>query len=42
LSGTWNEAEYHALSKSWGVWGLLATGTPLIAMFLMVMKPAGL
>ena len=42
LSGTWNEAEYHALSKSWAVWGLLATGAPLIAMLLMVMKPAGL
>jgi uncharacterized membrane protein len=42
LSGTWNEAEYHALSRSWGVWGWIATGAPLIAVFLMVMKPTGL
>jgi uncharacterized membrane protein len=42
LSGNWNEAEYHALSKSWVVWGWIATGAPLIAVFLMVMKPAGL
>ncbi|HEU4780718.1 MAG TPA: DUF2269 family protein [Steroidobacteraceae bacterium] len=41
LSGTWNEAQYHALSKSWGVWGSIATGAPLIAVFLMVMKPVG-
>jgi len=40
LSGTWNEAEYQALSKSWGVWGTVATAAPLIAVFLMVMKPA--
>jgi uncharacterized membrane protein len=41
LKGSWNEAEYHALSKSWGVWGWVATGAPLIAVFLMVLKPAG-
>ena len=40
LSGAWNETEYHALSKSWGVWGTVATAAPLIAVFLMVMKPA--
>ena len=40
LAGTWNEAEYHALSKSWGIWGAIATAAPLIAVFLMVMKPA--
>ena len=39
LAGTWNEAEYHALSKSWGIWGTIATAAPLIAVFLMVMKP---
>jgi uncharacterized membrane protein len=42
LTGTWNEAEYHALSKSWGIWGTIATAAPLVAVFLMVMKPAGL
>jgi uncharacterized membrane protein len=42
LAGTWNEAEYHALSKSWGIWGTIATAAPLVAVFLMVMKPAGL
>jgi uncharacterized membrane protein len=42
LAGTWNEAEYHALSKSWAVWGWIATGAPLVAVFLMVMKPPGL
>ncbi|HEU5137230.1 MAG TPA: DUF2269 family protein [Steroidobacteraceae bacterium] len=40
LAGQWNEAEYQALSKSWGVWGTVATAAPLIAVFLMVMKPA--
>jgi uncharacterized membrane protein len=39
LAGTWNEAEYRALSKSWGIWGTVATVAPLIAVFLMVMKP---
>jgi uncharacterized membrane protein len=41
LSGTANEAEYQALSKSWNVWGWIATGAPLAAVFLMVIKPAG-
>ena len=40
LAGTWNEAEYHALSKSWAIWGAVATAAPLVAVFLMVMKPA--
>jgi len=39
LAGTWNEAEYQALSKSWGIWGTIATAAPLVAVFLMVMKP---
>lgn len=42
LSGTWNATEYHALSRSWGIWGTIATATPLIAVFLMVLKPAGI
>jgi uncharacterized membrane protein len=41
LAGEWNEAEYHALSRSWTVWGTIATLAPLIAVFLMVMKPDG-
>jgi uncharacterized membrane protein len=40
LAGSWNEGEYDALSKSWGVWGTIATAAPLVALFLMVMKPA--
>ena len=40
ITGSWNEAEYAALSKSWGVWGAVATAAPLVAVFLMVMKPA--
>jgi uncharacterized membrane protein len=39
LSGQWNEAEYHALSRAWQLWGIFATLTPLIALFLMVLKP---
>ena len=39
LAGIWNEAEYHALSRSWGVWGAIATAAPLLALFLMVFKP---
>jgi uncharacterized membrane protein len=40
LAGSWNETEYRALSKSWGTWGAIATVAPLIAVILMVMKPA--
>lgn len=39
LAGSWNESEYHALSRQWAWWGVVATGTPLVALFLMVMKP---
>jgi uncharacterized membrane protein len=39
LSGTWNEAEYKELSGAWTLWGTIATLTPLVAVFLMVMKP---
>lgn len=41
IAGTWKEAEYHALSKAWGTWGTIATLAPLVAVFLMVLKPAG-
>ena len=40
LAGTWDEAEYHRLSRGWQLWGVIATGAPLVAVFLMVMKPA--
>jgi uncharacterized membrane protein len=39
LAGTWNEAEYHALSRAWFGWGVAATVAPLAALFLMVFKP---
>jgi uncharacterized membrane protein len=39
LSGAWNEAQYRELSGAWTIWGAVATGAPLIAVFLMVMKP---
>jgi uncharacterized membrane protein len=39
LAGTWNETEYHALSKTWVLWGTVATVAPLAALFLMVLKP---
>ena len=39
LAGNWNQAEYDRLSKSWALWGAVATVAPLIAVFLMVMKP---
>lgn len=41
LGGQWDAAEYQALSRSWRFWGWVATGTPLAALFLMVLKPAG-
>jgi uncharacterized membrane protein len=40
LAGNWNQAEYEALSRSWTLWGLVATAAPVIALFLMVMKPS--
>jgi uncharacterized membrane protein len=39
LAGNWNQAEYETLSRAWNRWGTVATGAPLIALFLMVMKP---
>jgi len=40
LAGAWDEAEYRKLSRGWQLWGVIATGAPLVAVFLMVMKPA--
>ncbi len=39
IAGTWNEVEYKALSRSWEIWGAVATGAPVVALFLMVFKP---
>ena len=39
MAGTWNEAEYQSLSRAWQLWGWIATGTPVIALVLMVSKP---
>jgi uncharacterized membrane protein len=39
LAGNWNQPEYEAMSRSWGLWGLVATLAPLVALFLMVFKP---
>jgi uncharacterized membrane protein len=40
LAGNWDENQYNVLSRSWGLWGFVATVAPLVALFLMVMKPA--
>ena len=39
LTGTWDETQYNSLSRAWGLWGIVATAAPLIALVLMVMKP---
>lgn len=40
MGGQWNESEYRALSRAWQAWGWLATGAPVVALVLMVGKPA--
>ena len=40
LAGPWNESEYRQLSNRWRFWGWVATGAPLLALILMVLKPA--
>lgn len=39
-SGDWDRAAYEKLSREWLAWGWVATGAPLIVVFLMVFKPA--
>jgi uncharacterized membrane protein len=39
IAGSWNRAEYDALSRAWTRWGVTAAVAPLIAVFLMVLKP---
>jgi uncharacterized membrane protein len=38
-TGNWNESAYRELSRQWLFWGWVASGAPLIAVFLMVFKP---
>jgi uncharacterized membrane protein len=39
LAGDWDENQYNSQSRAWGLWGIVATAAPLLALFLMVMKP---
>jgi len=40
IAGNWDQAAYNKLSRSWEIWGAVATLAPIIALFLMVTKPA--
>jgi uncharacterized membrane protein len=39
-SGTFDRAAYERLSRQWDFWGAVATLAPLVAVALMVLKPA--
>jgi uncharacterized membrane protein len=39
IAGHWDAAAYEKLSRAWLFWGWVATGAPLIVVFLMVLKP---
>jgi uncharacterized membrane protein len=39
IAGNWDPAAYEKLSRAWQFWGAVATGAPLIVVFLMVFKP---
>lgn len=39
-SGAFDFVGYHRLSRQWDLWGAVATGTPLVGLALMVLKPA--
>jgi len=39
-SGAFDYVAYHRLSRQWDIWGWVATGTPLIGLAFMVLKPA--
>lgn len=39
-TGNFDSAAYARVSKSWTVWGIVATLAPIIAVVLMVFKPA--
>lgn len=38
--GAFDFVGYHRLSRQWEFWGTIATGTPLLGLGLMVLKPA--
>jgi uncharacterized membrane protein len=40
IEGHWDPAAYESLSHRWMIWGAVSTGAPLLAVFLMVLKPA--
>jgi uncharacterized membrane protein len=40
-SGSFDYGRYRALARQWQLWGTVALVTPLIALALMVLKPAG-
>jgi uncharacterized membrane protein len=37
--GAFDYVAYHRLSRQWDHWGFVATGTPLLGLALMVLKP---
>jgi len=39
-SGALDQVAYHRLSRQWDLWGAVATGTPLLGLALMVLKPS--
>jgi uncharacterized membrane protein len=39
MAGHWDQEAYEKLSRAWQFWGAVATGAPLIVVFLMVFKP---
>jgi uncharacterized membrane protein len=39
LAGNWDETAYERLSRSWKIWGTVATLAPIGSLFLMVTKP---
>jgi uncharacterized membrane protein len=40
IDGHWDPQAYESLSRRWMIWGAVSTGAPLLAVFLMVLKPA--
>lgn len=39
-SGQLDQPAYHGLSRQWELWGLVATGAPVLALLLMILKPS--
>ena len=39
-SGQLDQPAYHALSRQWELWGLVATVAPILALLLMILKPS--